>query len=840
MGIVYAGEDTRLGRKVAIKLLPPLTSKDPKARSRFENEARAASALDHPNICTIHEIGEDESGRLFIVMALYEGETLAERISDGVTSSEDASDILIQIAQGLVGAHGKGIVHRDMKPGNVMLTDDGRAVILDFGLAKVEDVNITQEGQSLGTVAYMSPEQARGDVVDARTDIWSFGVLAYELLTGLPPFTASYAQAVLYTIINEDPNPFPVSDRDVPDRLKQIVFRCLKKNPDDRFQSMNEVLDALRASDDQDNSGRSLLKPLAITSSILLLVLVGVLAGAPAMRSALTGVLGMQALPKEKHLAVLAIPDTSEPPDLTALENGLVETIVGILRQVESGTPDFWVAPSERVMSGNVTNATEARMALGVNLVIDVNVEEVDRELRVRIRLVEPGSEKVLRTELVSSPRDEIAVLQSSLSGVLGSLLDIEIDASVARYESLTRPRRPGAAEFYTQGLGYLNRWSEGDNLDASVILFRRAITADSSYAMAYAGLCAAYTRKWRILEDASFAEMAEFNCERALELESDLTSVYVTLGQLHGDMGRYGTAIGEFELAIAKDPENVEAMLGLASVLEKLDRLDEAEQTLLRAIAIKPAYGHAYSVLGTFYFNQARLEEAIDQFLVVADLNPFNARTYSNLGAIYFYLDRRPEAIEMFRLALDIKDDLNAWSNLATLQFYEEEYALAAEAYEKALDLSDGGSYETWGFLSSAYRRSDQESKADAALRMAVKKAMLAVNLNPRDAEALSHLAGYYASLSVPDSALMYLDRAAATASSDPQLFSRLGEAQEQLGNRDEAIRWLGKALESGYALTEILSNPGFEDLQEDPAFTVLVEQFRQPSRGAVDEPAN
>ncbi len=236
MGVVYKAQDTTLDRFVALKFLPQNLSQSEEEKQRFIHEAKAASALDHHNICTIHEIGEAKDGQLFIAMALYEGQTLDKKIEHGPLKLDEAVDIAVQISEGLAKAHGKEIVHRDLKPANVMLTEDDVVKILDFGLAKLRGrTKLTKEGTTLGTAAYMSPEQTQGAQVDQRTDIFSLGVLLYEMVTGQQPFKGDYEQAVTYSILHEDPEPITGLRTGVPLDLERAVFKCLQKAPDERY-----------------------------------------------------------------------------------------------------------------------------------------------------------------------------------------------------------------------------------------------------------------------------------------------------------------------------------------------------------------------------------------------------------------------------------------------------------------------------------------------------------------------------------------------------------------------------------------------------------------------------
>ncbi|MCH8124570.1 serine/threonine protein kinase [candidate division KSB1 bacterium] len=247
MGVVYKAQDLKLDRFVALKFLPPHISADGDEKKRFIHEAKAASALQHNNICTIHEIGETDDGQMFICMDYYEGETLKKKIERGPLNLEDAIDIAIQISQGLAKAHSKEITHRDIKPANILITEEKQVKIVDFGLAKLAGRTVlTKEGTTIGTVAYMSPEQAQGTEVDHRTDIWALGVVLYEMLTGKQPFAGDYEQAVMYSIMNEDAEPITGLRTGVPMELERIVNKCLEKTPGNRYQSVNELIVDLR------------------------------------------------------------------------------------------------------------------------------------------------------------------------------------------------------------------------------------------------------------------------------------------------------------------------------------------------------------------------------------------------------------------------------------------------------------------------------------------------------------------------------------------------------------------------------------------------------------------
>jgi serine/threonine protein kinase len=257
MGVVYKAEDTKLKRTVALKFLPPDLTRDEEAKVRFTQEAQAASALEHNNICTIHEIDETKDGQMFIVMSCYEGKTLKMKIQQGPLEIEEAVEIALQVAQGLSKAHERGIIHRDIKPANVMITNEGVVKILDFGLAKLTgQTRITKSATTMGTIAYMSPEQTRGEIVDHRTDIWSLGAMLYQMVTGQLPFKGEYDQAVVYSILNEDPGPMGSLRVDVPEEIEEVVQKSLQKDVEKRYQSSGDIISILEALKKKFDSGQ--------------------------------------------------------------------------------------------------------------------------------------------------------------------------------------------------------------------------------------------------------------------------------------------------------------------------------------------------------------------------------------------------------------------------------------------------------------------------------------------------------------------------------------------------------------------------------------------------------
>jgi len=492
MGVVYKALDLKLERTVALKFLPAEVYANEKDRERFLKEARTASSLDHTNIGVIHGVEETGDGRAFIVMAFYDGESLAQKIRRGPLKIRDAGEIAMQIAKGLEAAHARNIVHRDVKPSNILITPQGVVKIVDFGLARViTSASMTQTGGTAGTVGYMSPEQSLGKPIDVRTDVWALGVVLDEMLTGQNPFWRDNVPSTVVAILNEAPRPM----EGVPPELQQIVYRALSKEPAYRYQNCTElrgdlenVRGILTPSSAIDlaaptvsiksgqfqkylsHASQSAWIPASqrksrawrwwLAAGIAALVIIAVLA-VPSVRNRLSR--GLFA-PTEEHVAVLPFDNIGNDPANEALAEGLMDTLTGKLSDLDVGGKSLWVVPSREVRRSKISDPAAALRTWGATKVVQGSIARNGQDVQLTVDLIDSQDLRQLGSATFEDRAGDIATLQDEAVAKLAKLMHINVSADMLR--SSNGSANPAAYESYLKGLGYIQRYDTPGNLD--------------------------------------------------------------------------------------------------------------------------------------------------------------------------------------------------------------------------------------------------------------------------------------------------------------------------------------------------------------------------------------
>jgi len=773
MGVVYKAEDTKLGRTVALKFLPPEWSRDPDARERFLREARAASALEDSRICTIHDIDETDDGQLFIAMAFYEGESLKKRLERGRLSIGRAVDIAIQVAEGLERAHSAEILHRDIKPANLMLTGHDEVVIVDFGLAKLAgDFTLTRPGSSLGTPHYMSPEQSRGQPLDARTDLWSLGVVLYEMLTGERPFAGENHTSVARAILDDEVPEIRKLRPDASPELGGIVAKVLEKDADRRYQSAGAILDDLRAL----KEGLSEFEGLTLSAPSLtprrrrfplapVLMAAVLILGAAAvlwfLRSGGSVEPGDVAPPR---IVVLPFENLGSPED-EYFADGITEEITARLASVKglrviSRTSAIQYAGSDKTIK-------KMGEELGVGYVLEGTVRwaggEGGSRIRITPQLIRVEDDTHLWAETYDRVADNIFKVQSeiaehvtnhlgiALTGLATGDIEAQPTENFAAYQAYLRGRYYEARPHFT-----IEDWQH------VIAAYRKAVDLDPDFALAHAHLAKGHARLRYLRHDLTPERLqaSDAAAARAVELAPDSPRVRLAVGYnylwAHRDVEK---AVAEFELASSSLPANAEVLVAKSDV----------------------------------YFLQGRWGEVLDALRDAFELSPRDADIVTIIGEVLWTTRRYPEAVEAADQAINLAPDavfpyliktFALWSWRGSVQ---ETRAVLEELP------TDGGSWQRWTWY---WQEIFEGRYHDALIRLqSTPDGWIRIKILARPVELFS--AQVHELLNEPELAADEFERArelleAAVRESpkDPRLRSSLGIAHAALGRKEEAIR--------------------------------------------------
>ncbi len=607
MGVVYKARDTKLNRTVALKFLPEYVGVTEEEKTRFINEAQSASALDHPNICTIHAIEETEDGRLFIVMGYYDGEPLNKIIEERPLPLPILVNYALQIASGLGKAHKTEITHRDLKPANILVTGEDKIKIIDFGLAKAAgQAMLTKTGTTLGTYPYMSPEQAQGERADFRSDIWSLGVLMYEMVTGRRPFKSEYESALVYSILNEDPEPVTALRSGVPMELERIINKCLEKSPDNRYQRVDDllvdlrrVLNELSESATKPASAQKITvktserrehtpvripstKILAISSVVVLFVIAGIFY----FTSSRSDVFDMT-----RSIAVLPLENLSLDPDDAFFAAGIHEDIIIQLSQIGS----MQVIARSSVMNylpgqRNIQNISND---LGVQSILEGSVRRAANRVRVSVTLTDVLTNRTLWADTFDRDLTDIFTIQSEIALEIARALEARLTVSEEQQVGFQSTENAHAYELYLRARDYVNQpGALENNYRMAENLLIRSIENDSGFANAYALLSRVYTSLYWFNHESSreVLEKARMNAEKALELQPNLADSYMAFGYYHYQGHRnYSEALEYFNTALEFQPNNADIISSIGFVERRLGNFEESIAMVDKAISLDP-----------------------------------------------------------------------------------------------------------------------------------------------------------------------------------------------------------------------------------------------------------
>lgn len=828
MGVVYKAHDTKLDRTVALKFLPSRFTESTENKERFIHEAKTAATLNHSNICTIYSIDEYD-GQQFISMEYVEGTTLREKLYSDQLKLSSVLRYSKQIVDALSSAHAKGIVHRDIKPENIMVDEHDHIKVMDFGLARVKGTkNLTKEGQIVGTMPYMSPEQIQYGEADERSDLFSFGIVLYEMLTGVHPFKGEYEQATWFNLINKTPEP-PSSIRpEIPPSIEDVVYRCLEKESDKRYQSARDLSLELEGESSWPfkiaNGGtRNRKQKLWIWTAVGILILV--LGG---WMYSLTA--GSQ-LPEEKHIAVLPFKNLSSEVIPASMSDGIMEVVTSKITRMETQHGSLWVVPSSEVRETGVSSTSEATQLFGVSMAVTGSLQRVGDQFQLTINLVDGNTLRNLRSEVIEREWNgtDFAQLQDDVVESLTRMLELELGSDAVKSILAGGSEDPRAYQLYIEGKGALSRFEDPQKIDAAIVLFEEAIEEDPSYALAHAGLAEAYWRKYELTRDTQWTEVAHSYANKAINLNSNLPEVRITLALINNGMGRYEETLDLLANLENEDGLSFDALIQKGKAYEGLGNMDAAENSYQMAIDQKKNFWGGFHNLGVFYYRNSQYQKAINAFLKVTELTPNNTRGYNNLGGIYGNIGQTEKAIESFKKSLSIDTTYRVLTNLGTLHLSENNYSDAIQYYSEAVKRRDTD-YRVWGSLGYAYHYSDKNhTKVLETMKRAIDLAEQELKVNPNSTELLEDLAGYYLTLGNTDQTRILLQQLTLNDELTAQNQAIIGHLYERLGNRESALQWFERALQNGYPYSAISSLEEIESLLQDPRMDKFREKYQQ-----------
>ncbi|MDP2884180.1 MAG: protein kinase [Ignavibacteria bacterium] len=790
MGVVYKAQDLKLDRDVALKFLPLHVAASSDDKARFLQEAKAVASLEHPNICTVYEIDE-VGGKQFIAMAYVEGQNLHELLKTGPMKIEQAIDLALQVAEGLSAAHKKDIVHRDIKSSNIIVAPDGQATIMDFGLAKrIGMTQLTIAGATVGTVPYMSPEQARGDDVDHRTDIWSFGVMLYEMVAGRLPFRSDYNEALIYSILNEEPPAASSVRADVPMHVEGVVKKAMQKDRALRYQQMDELIGDLR-----NREVRTTTHAFALSKRVKLISI-----AAPILFAAL--VVSYTLLPlktesrERKSIAVLPLKNLSDSKEDEYFSDGITEDIISQISKI----PDMKVISRTSVMhyKGVNKNLKEIGRELGVATILEGSIRREGDQIRIATELIDVTTDEHIWAEMYDREFKQIFAIQSEIAKSIAAHLKATLSQSVREQIEKKPTENLEAYSYLLKGREYY----VSRNVEQAMVLFKKALELDSTYAVAYAWLSHCYSqRTTRFGYPALWLDSARYAAEKAISIDRNLAEGYAAFGRLYLSQG---------------------------SIMKAL----EATQ---KSIELNPNLARIYGLSGYGYFFKGRLDQAFPLFGKSVSYAPAEMNPLANKAQAYFALGLYDKCEESFQRALQLQPEFpDAAYGLSLLRLIqgrsEESIALSGRIHDVVPDF-----VPLLNMMAMAHLFSGHYVDAEPLYQQLATKGSYIPGSFPLGVVSVDY-----------DAALGMIALKTGKKGEAKRLFDRSFEMNRkaiELGNElyhyryniaavlaiqnnsEEAVRWFQKAVDAGWRLYRIAQvDPFFDNLRKDERFRQMM----------------
>jgi serine/threonine protein kinase/Flp pilus assembly protein TadD len=853
MGAVYKARDRELDRLIALKVIRPELATDPAILARFKQELILSRNITHKNVVRIFDLGEAEGIR-FISMEFVDGEDLRTLLRRaGKFSPKEAVSVVEQVCRALDSAHSEGVIHRDLKPQNIMRDKNGRIVVMDFGLARsLGDSGMTQTGAIVGTMEYMSPEQALGSTLDQRSDIFSVGLIFFELLTGRAPYQADTAIASLMKRTREDAQPASDIDATVPKSLSAIVSRCLEREAANRYHSAVELLQQLATWEANPNISIESLSQMIphpivrrsrfnldlpgkswmwIGGAVLVIVL-ATFAGRTLLNRTGTSSGEMSgetaqdipSLKQGKYVAILPIKQIGDQKTLGYVADGIQEALAAKLFQLK----EVHLASADAVDKAVAKDLPLSKLAreLGVNLVLQGSVQGNSDRLRVTLSLDDATSGKRVWSQEFPGATGDVLALEDQIYGNVATALALKpTDEEQARVGAHPT-ENVKAYDLYLQGRNTLRNGHSQDAYKQAVGLFEQAIDKDSNFALAYTGLADSSLKMWGETKESIWAQKATLAAQQAERLSNNLAEVHLSLGTVYSNTGKNTEAVAELKRALELAPNSDEAYRDLGDAYSRSGQSDEGVAAYQKAVAANAYNWLNHLALGKAYLDLGDAAKSLPEFQRVTEIAPDNPLGYLDIGSVYLREGKWSESIPQFQKALALAPDADTYSNLGTAYFFLKNYDQATKMYEKAVEMTPNDEV-LLGNLGDSYRWSGHSDQASASYGKAISLAFQELQVNPRQASIMGDLGLLYAKKGDATNALQYTNQARAIKADDVQLMYSEAQVKALVGDPGEAMKSLRLALEKGYPAQEAWNDPELQKLQALPQFSQLVKQF-------------
>lgn len=847
MGRVYKAYDRELNRTIAIKVVRHGMMGEATALSRFKQELVLASKISHKHILRIHDLGE-VNGLKFITMAYVEGQDLHQIIKENSKLPlERLLNFATQLAEALAAAHAEGVVHRDLKPQNILVDKDDQIYVSDFGLARSfaeGAIGMTQTGAFLGTPRYMSPEQAEAKPTDGRADLYAYGLILYEMATGDVPFTGKSTLELMYQRVRERPKSPKLANPALPNWLVAVVMRCLERDPAARYQNAYEILADLKASDLTggtsrflSRSGNSIQIALPrISNRRWIWALSGIVAvmgifaaillvrrGIPGrQRSARSAVSGIPPLASGKFIAVLPLQVLGDASQWGYVAKGIEEALSAKLFQLKN----VRVTPVDAADEADEKQPLpKIARALGANLLVQGVLQGAGDKIRVVVNLEDVADAKTLWSREFDGVVGDLFTIEDQIYTQLISGLDVNPTSDELASAEARPTDNIGAYDLYLRGRNSL-RGHDGKSIQSALDYFDQAARADPRFALAYTGLADASLRMYKIKKDPFWTEKALAAAQQAQQLNDKLPEVHATLGSVYRTTGKYSESIAELKRALALAPNSDEFYRRLGDVYLDNGNAPQALEAYQKAAKLNPYYWVDENALGAAYAQMADYPKALQAFQQVTVLEPDVDAGFENVGNMYLQQGKYQESVPYFQKALQIEPYFSTYTNLGTSYFLLKQFSQAVSMFEKAAEMNPNDADVVLN-LSDAYRGLGEQDKARSAYQRTITTGFKELETNPQDANVMTDIALAYANTGNPSQALSFIHQARGIDKSNVNYLYAEAEVDAILGHTNDALDSLRQALEKHYPARFAASDEDLRNLDTTPQFTGLIREY-------------